>query len=916
MPTNSITNTILAPDGQTPLGGVTVTAVLMPSAGFNIVSTSHPEIARKTSTVTSTDGSYAVHITPNPQITPDGTWWEITEEIPVDQGGSAVYSCITPNLAPGADVSVYDCKAPIAPTGVGGAISSSLIAALGDLIVGRAPSTPGILSVGTDRQFLMADSTATLGIQWDEPLGSDVLPVGAVGEVLTYDPSVTGKVKWTTPTFSAISLGVQNVIDYGAAGNGTTDDRTAFFNANAAGQVWVPAGTYRIASNLTITKPVTMLKGAVIKPDSGVTVTFSTGIVDAGPQQVFDTSAGGTFTFTATTNGCTVRPEWWGAVPSTSVDSSAAFNSAFAAASSNATFCGLTVELQANARYINNSPVFILKNGTRVKGNGAQINYTTAWTGTTSDSVWTLGNATTTVHHCVIQDLEISFSGSVQAAALCKATLRVQSGQFCFFRSMNVGGAFACTNALYVGDFNNNALFFIDFYTIKAFSDGVFHDGSLITAGGSPMNVSRFIGGKHEQHGGRAFNISHVGTVEINSCDCSTNIGGAMKFDTVGNLYLTQLYTEANGPGTANNTVSLVQILNCGTFEVDGASSFNGVAPSGTQSDNTHCRYGLDIQNSNGTVDNCSFENNCLIDLIADDASDVTVDEGVAGSGFSSNEYPLVKADYGVNVLDKNVQGRFVTAPRYQNLAGITNYLAQGGHLGGDAWSNVSSTSTNTTPNFPAQDPRYTCDSVWFTGIASSSATLTNFTYGKEQTSAAVAGSTNGQNVSLRFWAYQTSRSSFFKSDARIQVRVYRTAVIGSTNLIYEGLIPLGRTFQFYNVPMNNLTFIEQGSTAVGLTTALSAPSQYRVRFGNASNWDTLNAAIWGVQLAPSSAPYIVNPETTSAVATYTPTYTPSNVTATRTFNAAVVTTTGLADVVGTIIADLQTGGAIGGSLG
>ena len=57
---------------------------------------------------------------------------------------------------------------------------------------------------------------------------------------------------------------VFNVKSYGAVGNGTTDDTTAFQNAlNAAstangGIVWVPTGAYKIATHLTIPSHVTL----------------------------------------------------------------------------------------------------------------------------------------------------------------------------------------------------------------------------------------------------------------------------------------------------------------------------------------------------------------------------------------------------------------------------------------------------------------------------------------------------------------------------------------------------------------------------------------------------------------------------------------------------------------------------------
>jgi hypothetical protein len=53
----------------------------------------------------------------------------------------------------------------------GTGIPESIIAAKGDLIVGTANDTPGILSVGTNGHTLVADSSETTGLKWAAPAG-------------------------------------------------------------------------------------------------------------------------------------------------------------------------------------------------------------------------------------------------------------------------------------------------------------------------------------------------------------------------------------------------------------------------------------------------------------------------------------------------------------------------------------------------------------------------------------------------------------------------------------------------------------------------------------------------------------------------------------------------------------------------
>lgn len=111
--------------------------------------------------------------------------------------------------------------------------------------------------------------------------------------------------------------------------NGVADARDAFADADTFAQTVAAAlapriGTYAIASAITITSPVHLAKGVVLKPASGVTITISGAFVDPGPVQVFDMSAGGTIA-----GLIAARPEWFGC---DGVDDSDAFQYAATAA--------------------------------------------------------------------------------------------------------------------------------------------------------------------------------------------------------------------------------------------------------------------------------------------------------------------------------------------------------------------------------------------------------------------------------------------------------------------------------------------------------------------------------------------------------------------------------------------------------
>jgi len=94
------------------------------------------------------------------------------------------------------------------------------------------------------------------------------------------------------PTFrTALGIALVSPRDYGAVGNGTTDDRQALFDADAAGPTTLTAN-YRVASNLTFTKPVTFTGVGRLTIDNGVVVTF-TSQVQAPDRQIFYGDGGG-----------------------------------------------------------------------------------------------------------------------------------------------------------------------------------------------------------------------------------------------------------------------------------------------------------------------------------------------------------------------------------------------------------------------------------------------------------------------------------------------------------------------------------------------------------------------------------------------------------------------------------------------
>lgn len=128
----------------------------------------------------------------------------------------------------------------------------------------------------------------------------------------------------------------------GVMGDGATDggpSLSTLANTTMArsGTIYLtPGKTYRIATAMTIPKgvPLWIPQGALLSPDS--VVHTIQGPIAAGPWQIFNQVNGGIVRFEPSTFGGSgtsvkgrlpeVYPEWWGAVPDATTDSTAALN--------------------------------------------------------------------------------------------------------------------------------------------------------------------------------------------------------------------------------------------------------------------------------------------------------------------------------------------------------------------------------------------------------------------------------------------------------------------------------------------------------------------------------------------------------------------------------------------------------------
>lgn len=173
-----------------------------------------------------------------------------------------------------------------------------------------------------------ADFKAAVNLE----VGTDVQAYSAnLAEWSGVNPSADAATLVAAANFAAMrtSLGLEYADEVigtvrnvgGAVGDGATDDRSAFVTADAAGNMVVPAGNYRIGSSITISTPAEFI-GGKITIDGGAVVTF-TKPIKAAPYQIF--AGAGTVVFTRSQDA---HPEWWGAIADNSTACRAAIQAA------------------------------------------------------------------------------------------------------------------------------------------------------------------------------------------------------------------------------------------------------------------------------------------------------------------------------------------------------------------------------------------------------------------------------------------------------------------------------------------------------------------------------------------------------------------------------------------------------------
>lgn len=242
----------------------------------------------------------------------------LTTALTVAQGGTgaATASAALANLG-GAALSGATFTGPISATAITGTPISGSTGSFTTL------SASGTVS-GSGFSTYLASPPAIGGTAPNSGAFSS-LSATTANPSFNYLTSLTGGV---ARTYTSKLGDWSSVRDFGATGNGSTNDGPAILTASTAGPVIIPPGTYLVSVSIVLPNAVQFMPGAKLSIASGQTVTFS-GPLIAGVGQIFSGAGAVSIAAGFTTTG---YPEWWGAVTgSGGSDNSPAINSCIVA---------------------------------------------------------------------------------------------------------------------------------------------------------------------------------------------------------------------------------------------------------------------------------------------------------------------------------------------------------------------------------------------------------------------------------------------------------------------------------------------------------------------------------------------------------------------------------------------------------
>lgn len=153
------------------------------------------------------------------------------------------------------------------------AVQQTILDAKGDLIAASAADTPARLAVGSDGQFLRANSSAGTGLEWDTATASDV---GAVPDsrLINTTAPLTGGGDLTADRTLSISVGT-------SSGTVAAGDDSRITGAQQRSTLTTKGDLYATTASATVARQAVGSDGQVLRADSGQSTGLAWDTLDA-----------------------------------------------------------------------------------------------------------------------------------------------------------------------------------------------------------------------------------------------------------------------------------------------------------------------------------------------------------------------------------------------------------------------------------------------------------------------------------------------------------------------------------------------------------------------------------------------------------------------------------------------------------
>jgi hypothetical protein len=446
-----------------------------------------------------------------------------------------------------------------------------------------------------------------------------------------------------------------SVKDFGALGNGTTDDKAAIALAVTAASghtLFFPSGTYKISSALTISGcSVWFEKGAILKPDASVAVVVNAPLI-AGMYQIFNVTNSG-----ATAEGqMSVErylPQWWGAKADHSTDDTAAIQAAINCVESlivSSFIQGGTVFLPQGV-YRTSAPLTVETDNLRIVGDGP---------GTPKGGVPPTNNA---YGGTVIRPLA-AFSGSevLRIGQPSASVTRCLAGNFVEKLSIDGGLISAGTvDGIFFQTLNGGLS---DLYVTRVSGDGIVvsGNGSNVFPDGAFDNQLHFVKVDDVGGNGMTFTDGASDTVMV-GCIIEFCDGHGIEFESIDTAnMLTGCYIyDCTGKAVFSAAVHHQKFVNCRFQDCNG-----GIYMSAVGSDGGVLISGCTFRNMSNAADNTTDAIN-ITSTAAIRGGTIVGCDFHTGLGNSNTNYNRMR--YGINLAHANITS-FTIGPMGQGYSG------------------------------------------------------------------------------------------------------------------------------------------------------------------------------------------------------------------------------------------------------